>query len=61
LVPEGYSATEDFVVKVGLEAVALFLQVFILYLYYGLIPTLVWIGYRVFRKQNNPLNSLTIN
>lgn len=54
---EDYSKVEYYLI----DAIGLFVQGFIWYLYYGLAPTLIWIVYRVFRKRREQLNLWKIN
>ena len=53
--PEGYTTIEYYFILIALSAVVLFTKIFLLYLYYGLIPTLIYVVYRVFLKRKDSL------
>ncbi len=55
LIPEGYSTFEYYLLSGSLFVMLLSVKVFILYIYYGLPLTLVYVVLRVFLKRCEPL------
>lgn len=53
--PEGYSTFEYYLIYSALYVIVLFVKVFILYIYYGIPLTLIYVVYRVFQKRKEPL------
>lgn len=55
LMPEGYSTFEYYLLSGTLCVMLLLVKVFVLYIYYGLPLTLIYVVIRVFRKRCEPL------